>query len=65
MQKEMELATLRSKVAEVMAFMPSVTLASFARGSGNSSGLRYSPTYRSGMQPDGSSTPDYTSNMGQ
>lgn len=62
MQKEMELASLRSKVAEVMAFMPSVTLANFARGG---TALRYSPTYTTGLAPDGSMSPDYSSNIGQ
>jgi hypothetical protein len=63
MQKEMELAALRSKVAEVMSFMPAVTLASFTRGSGST--LRYSPTYVTGMQPDGSVSLDYTTNISQ
>jgi len=68
MQKEMELTNLRAKVAELMAFMPSVTLAGFGRagaGAGSAaSAMRYSPTY-SAVQQDSSVSPDYTSNMSQ
>jgi len=70
MQKEMELTNLRAKVAELMAFMPSVTLAGFARAGGGAgagsagSSLRYSPTYTA-VQQDSSVSPDYTSSMSQ
>ena len=71
MQKEMELTNLRAKVAELMAFMPSVTLAGFARAAGGGAGagsagssLRYSPTYTA-VQQDSSVSPDYTSSMSQ
>jgi len=71
MQKEMELTNLRGKVAELVAFMPSVTLAGFGRAGGGAgtgsagSALRYSPTYTA-VQPDSSVvSPDYTSSMSQ
>jgi len=64
MQKEMELTNLRAKVAELMAFMPSVTLAGFGRSGSAGSAVRYSPTYTS-VQPDNSATSDFTSNMSQ
>jgi len=69
MQKEMELTNLRAKVAELMAFMPSVTLAGFGRsgggaavGSAAASAMRYSPTYTA-VQQDSSVSPDYTAGM--
>lgn len=71
MQKEMELTNLRGKVAELMAFMPSVTLAGFGRaGSGGgsavgSTALRYSPTYTAVQQDSSVVSPDYTSSMSQ
>jgi len=69
MQKEMELTNLRAKVAELMAFMPSVTLAGFGRAGGGGAGsggsaMRYSPTYTA-VQQDSSVSPDYTSSMSQ
>jgi len=70
MQKEMELTNLRAKVAELMAFMPSVTLAGFGRAGGGgttagsvASGMRYSPTYTAVQQDSSSVSPDYTSGM--
>ena len=78
MQKEMELTSLRGKMAELMAFMPSVTLAGFGRAGGGGSGtavsgggtsLRYSPTTYTGaaMPQQDSVSPgaDYTSSMSQ
>ena len=71
MQKEMELTNLRGKVAELMAFMPSVTLAGFGRAGGSGgagsggSALRYSPTYTAVQQDSSVVSPDYTSNMSQ
>jgi len=73
MQKEMELSNLRSKLAELMAFIPSVTMAGFGRAGGGGAGLasggagsslRYSPTYTA-VQQDSSVSPDYTSSMSQ
>jgi len=81
MQKEMELTNLRAKVAELMSFMPSVTLAGFggrAGGAGvavsgpGAGAMRYSPTAYTGpgVQQDGSpgivgSPNDFTSSMSQ
>ena len=74
MQKEMELTNLRGKVAELMAFMPSVTLAGFGRAGGGgstvgsgagSAAMRYSPTYTAVQQDSSVVTPDYTSSMSQ
>jgi len=71
MQKEMELTNLRAKVAEMMGFMPSVTLAGFGRAGGGSavgsagSAMRYSPTYTAVQQDNSIVTPDYTPSMSQ